>query len=74
MHLTSFSQMERVGGANFRDEDWPSEQCTVTYSTAGAWNNVNYRNDDSEVTSANVGANGKLVLAGDSDGFVRMFR
>ncbi len=41
---------------------------------AGAWNNANYSNDDSEVTAAALSSGGSFVAAGDSDGFVRLFR
>ncbi len=66
--------MERGSGSTYRDEEWPGQTSTVGYAVAGAWNNVNYKNDDSEIASANVGSNKGLVLAGDTDGFVRMFR
>jgi microtubule-associated protein-like 1/2 len=46
----------------------------VTAATAGAWNNAGYANDNSAVTAAHLGASGALVTAGDSDGFVRLFR
>ena len=71
-NVNTFKQ-EKFGAA-FRDEDWEDATCVVTFATAGAWNNVNCREADADVTAAHVGANRGLMVAGDSHGFVRLFR
>ena len=65
---------ERNGAQLFRDEEWNDLTVPLGFHCAGAWNNVNYKNDDSMVTTAHAGWNRNLVLAADSDGFVRLFR
>lgn len=40
----------------------------------GAWNNVNCREADADVTASHVGSNRGLLVAGDGHGFVRLFR
>jgi len=58
----------------YRDMEWHDATCTVTAATAGTWNNASYANDDAAVTAAHLGSGRALVVAGDSDGFVRLFR
>ena len=38
-----------------RDQTWHDQTCTLGYSAAGTWNNINYKNDPSTTTALNVG-------------------
>ena len=69
---TKINKMEKFP-ASLRDEEWLDQTCTVGFPVAGTWNNVNYKND-SDTTAVHMGSNRLLVVAGDSHGYVRLFR
>lgn len=60
-------------GPAFRDEEWLDQTATVGYGIAGAWQNVNYRNDPT-ILCSHVGSNRALVAVGDNMGYIRIFR
>jgi WD40 repeat protein len=56
-----------------KDEVWATHTCTVAYDCAGLWKNGNYA-EDTTISACGVSNSGKLLIAGDADGAVRLFR
>lgn len=59
--------------STLRDVAWQGITCTLTYSVHGIWNNRNQTVDATHTTCCSS-ASGKLLAAGDNEGYIRLFR
>lgn len=57
-----------------KDVKWLTHNCTVGFLVAGIWNNRYYATTQSIMTTCNRSSNQDMVVAGDADGYLRMFR
>lgn len=57
-----------------KDVKWASHNCTVGYFMAGMWNNRYYSSNATMITTANRCHGQEMVVSGDIDGTLRLFR
>jgi echinoderm microtubule-associated protein-like 1/2 len=57
-----------------KDVKWLTHNCTVGFMVAGQWNNRYYATQSAIVTTTNRSTGQDVVISGDSDGYLRLFR
>lgn len=57
-----------------KDVKWLSSNCTVGYLVAGMWSNRYYSNSNTIITTCSRSASQDMLISGDADGYIRLFR
>lgn len=57
-----------------KDIKWMTQNSTIGYLVAGMWNNIYYSNVSSVVTTSNRSGGHDLLVSGDNEGYIRLFR
>jgi len=65
------NKLEKVPSV-LRNKEWVDQTCVVGWSVAGLWSNHNYQNV-ANIETAHVSKFRELLVAGDSDGYLRLF-
>ena len=70
---TVTNKLEKVPNV-CRNRVWTDVTASLGYFLSGMWNNHNYKNSDALVTTSHVSNDRSLLVAGDSHGYLRLFR
>lgn len=57
-----------------KDVKWLTHNCTVGFLVAGMWNNRYYATTSSIMTTCNRSTGQDMLISGDADGYLRLFR
>lgn len=57
-----------------KDIKWLTHNCTVGFLVAGVWNNRYYATTSSIMTTSNRSTGQDMLVSGDADGYLRLFR
>lgn len=57
-----------------KDVKWLTHNCTVGFQVAGMWNNRYYASTSSIMTTTNRATAQDMMVSGDADGYLRLFR
>lgn len=57
-----------------KDVKWLTHNCTVGFMVAGMWNNRYYASTSSIMTTTNRATAQDMMVSGDADGYLRLFR
>lgn len=57
-----------------KDVKWLTSNCTVGFLVAGMWSNRYYNNANSIITTCSRSSIQDMLISGDADGYIRLFR
>lgn len=57
-----------------KDVKWLTQFCTVGFLVAGIWSNRYYSPNSSIITTCSRATAEDMLVSGDADGYVRLFR